>query len=72
MPLIAAASKLEPNNQSPHIPALPSGSNMQGTLGLLVGRAAPLKFQKEKKLISSVAEKYRKPRKKNTIQDNWF
>lgn len=57
MPLIAADSKLEPNNQSPHIPALPSGSNMQGTLGLLVGRAAPLKFKKEYKLTSFFAEK---------------
>lgn len=47
MPLVAAASKLEPNSQSPHMPALPWGSKMHGTLGVLVGRAAPLKVYKK-------------------------
>lgn len=42
MPLKAAASKLEPSSQSPHMPALPCGSKMQGISGVLVGRAAPL------------------------------
>lgn len=42
IPLKAAASKLDPNSQSPHMPALPRGSKMQGMPGELVGRAAPL------------------------------
>lgn len=44
MPLKAAASKLEPSSQSPHMPALPSESKIQGIPGVLVGRAAPLHF----------------------------
>lgn len=39
-----AASILEPGSQSPHIPAHPKGSKMQGTPGVLDGRAAPLKI----------------------------
>lgn len=42
MPLKAAASKLDPKSQSPHMPALPCASKMQGTPGEFVGRAAPL------------------------------
>lgn len=42
IPLKAEASKLEPSSQSPHMPALPCGSKMQGISGVLVGRAAPL------------------------------
>jgi len=44
IPLKTAASILEPSSQSPHIPALPNGSKMQGTPGVLVGRAAPLQI----------------------------
>jgi len=44
IPLKTAASILEPSSQSPHIPALPKGSKMQGTPGVLVGRAAPLQI----------------------------
>lgn len=44
IPLKTAASILEPSSQSPHIPARPKGSKMQGTPGVLVGRAAPLQI----------------------------
>lgn len=47
MPLNAAASKLDPNSQSPHMPALPRGSKMQGMPGEFVGSAAPLLSYKQ-------------------------
>ena len=47
MPLKAADSKFDPNNQSPQIPALPWGSKIHGIPGVLVGRAAPLHVQRE-------------------------
>lgn len=55
MPLKAAASKLEPSSQSPHMPALPSESNIQGIPGVLVGRAAPLHFTWENHTNSDVS-----------------
>lgn len=48
MPLNAAASTLEPSSQSPQIPARPWGSKIQGTPGVFVGRAAPLKKKGKK------------------------
>lgn len=45
MPLNAAASKLDPNSQSPQIPTRATGSKMQGTPGVFVGKPAPLENQ---------------------------
>jgi hypothetical protein len=45
MPLNAAASKLDPNSQSPQMPTRATGSKMQGTPGVFVGKPAPLKYQ---------------------------
>lgn len=42
MPLSAAASKLEPSNQSPQTPTLAIGSKIHGTPGVFVGNPAPL------------------------------